>query len=317
MDRIGDVALFLRVLDLGSISAAARSLDLSVAVASQRLKRLETELGVRLLHRTTRRLHPTPEGLQLAEQGRPLVDELDSLASSLRRTGGEGTVAGTLRMTASASFGRQFISPLLPAFLAAHPQLRVSLDLDDRVSDLVGSGYDLAIRIGELPDSSLIARPIARNLRVLCASPAYLAQRGTPRTVAELERHDGLLLFGSRGRQDAWRLTGPGGRIETARMQGRFESNLGEALRDAALSGLGIALHSLWHVHADLRSGRLVQVMADHVLPDSAIHAVMPQRRLVPPRVGALVDFLSAELGDPPVWERGDHRPSDSRLNGA
>ena len=304
MDRISDVALFLRVIDLGSISAAARTLDLSVATASQRLKRLEAELGVRLLHRTTRRLHATPEGLLLAEQGRPLLDELDSLAANLRETGGGSGVAGTLRLTPSASFGRQYISPLLPEFLSQHPQLRVSLDLDDRVTDLVGRGYDLAIRIGELADSSLIARPIARNLRVLCASPDYLARRGTPGTPADLAAHDGVLLFGSHGVQDVWQLVAPDGVDHAVHMQARFESNLGEALRDAAVAGLGIALHSLWHVHEDLRDGRLVVVLPDYTLPASAIYAVMPQRRMVPPRVRALVDFLVARLGDPPVWER-------------
>ncbi len=195
------------------------------------------------------------------------------------------------------------MSPLLPEFLARHPQLRVSLDLDDRVTDLVGRGYDLAIRIGELADSSLIARPIARNLRALCAAPAYLAARGVPRTPADLTAQDGVLLFGSRGLQDVWHLTAPDGVVHTVRMQGRFESNLGEALRDAAVSGLGIALHSLWHVHEDLREGRLVVVLPDHALPVSAIHAVMPQRRMVPPRVRALVDFLGERIGDPPVWE--------------
>lgn len=305
MDRIGDVALFLRTIDLGSISAAARSLDLSPAVASQRLKRLERELGVRLLHRTTRRMHPTPEGSLLAAQGRALIDEFDSLAASLRESGGAGGVAGVLRMTASASFGRQYISPLLPAFLAVHPALRISLDLDDRVVDLVGGGYDLAIRVGALPDSSLIARPLARNRYVLCASPDYLARRGTPRTPADLAAHDGVLLFGNHGRRDVWRLLDARGRETAVRMQARFESNLGEALRDAVLSGLGIAQHSLWHVHEDLRAGRLRAVLPDYRIAETAIHAVMPQRRLVPPRVDALVAFLVARLGDPPPWELG------------
>ena len=173
MDRIGDIALFLRVLDLGSISAAARTLDLSAAVASQRLKRLERELGVRLLHRTTRQLHPTPEGLLLADQGRVLVEDLEALADSLRRSG--SGVAGTLRVTMSSTFGRLYISPLLPEFLARHPGVRVSVDLDDAKVDLVGAGLDLAIRIGDLDDSTLVARRLATNRRVLCASPDYLA----------------------------------------------------------------------------------------------------------------------------------------------
>ena len=300
MDRVGDLALFLRVLDLGSITAAARSLDLSVAVASQRLKRLERELGVRLLHRTTRRLHPTPEGRALAERGRALVEELESLGAGLRETAQD--VAGTLRVTASASFGRQYIAPLLPEFLARHPRLRVSLDLDDRYVDLVGAGFDLAIRIGMLADSGLVSRQLAANHRVLCASPAYLECRGVPRVPADLAGHDCVLLTGRDGRQDVWTLRQAGGEPVSVRVSGRFESNYGDALREAALGGLGIALHSTWHVHEDLRQGRLVQVLPAFPPPPSGIHAVMPARRMVPPRVRAFVDFLAGHF-DPPPWQ--------------
>ena len=303
MDRVGDLALFLRVLDLGSITAAAHSLDLSVAVASQRLKRLEKELGVRLLHRTTRRLHPTPEGAALAEQGRVLVEELETLGAGLREAAQE--IAGTLRMTMSASFGRQYVSPRLPAFLARHPKLRLSIHLRDNVVDLVSEGFDLAIRIGVLDDSRLVARRIAPNRRVLCASPDYLHRRGRPRTPGELADHDCLLLFGSGGRQDVWRLGTPTGGEVAVRVQGRLESNFGEVLRDASLAGEGIVIHSLWHVADDLRAGRLEVVLPDYPLATTAISAVMPQRRLVPPRVRAFTEFLIEEFGDAPPWERG------------
>lgn len=302
MDRIGDIGLFLRVLDLGSISAAARSLDLSVAVASQRLQRLERELGVRLLHRTTRRLHATPEGVVLAEQGRALVDDLEALGTSLRQAG--TGVSGTLRVTTSSSFGRLYISPLLPEFLALHPGLTLSVNLTDNVLDLVSAGFDLAIRIGVLDDSTLVARRLANNRRLLCAAPDYLRRRGTPRTPQDLARHDCLVLVGSQGRQDVWRLgDGAGGEI-AVRVRGRIEANTGELLSDAALAGFGIALHSTWHVCADLRAGRLVQVLPDYPLADTGIYAVMPQRRLVPPRVRAFVDFLAGRFGDTPPWEQ-------------
>ncbi|WP_316156166.1 LysR family transcriptional regulator [Cupriavidus sp. BIC8F] len=304
MDRIGDIGLFLRVLDLGSISAAARSLDLSVAVASQRLQRLERELGVRLLHRTTRRLHATPEGAVLAEQGRALVDDLEALGTSLRQAG--TGVSGTLRVTTSSSFGRLYISPLLPEFLAQHPGLTLSVNLTDNVLDLVSAGFDLAIRIGALDDSTLVARRLANNRRLLCASPDYLRRRGTPRTPQELARHDCLVLVGSQGRQDLWRLgDGAGGEI-AVRVRGRIEANTGELLSDAALAGFGIALHSTWHVSADLHAGRLVQVLPDYPLADTGIYAVMPQRRLAPPRVRAFVDFLAGRFGDNPPWEQPD-----------
>jgi DNA-binding transcriptional LysR family regulator len=303
MDRIGDIALFLRVLDLGSISAAARSLDLSVAVASQRLKRLERGLGVRLLQRTTRRLHPTPEGRLLAEQGRVLVEDLDALTTDLRQSA--ASVSGTLRMTLSAAFGRQYISPLLPEFLARHPKLRLFAHLSDEMQDLVGAGYDLAIRIGALGDSSLVARRLASNRRMLCASPDYLRRHGRPRTPADLAQHECVLLSGRDGRQDTWRLTDRHGREHVVQVHGRFETTLGELVRDAVLAGQGIALHSHWHGHEELRAGRLEVVLPDYTLPESGIYAVMPQRRLVPPRVRAFVDVLVERLGEVPPWERG------------
>jgi DNA-binding transcriptional LysR family regulator len=302
MDRVGDLSLFLRVLDLGSISAAARSLDLSVAVASQRLKRLERDLGVRLLHRTTRQLHATPEGAALAEQGRALVEDLEALTGGLRQNATE--VSGTLRVTMSAAFGSQYISPLLPEFLALHPRVKLSVNLNDQILDLVGSGFDLGIRVGALGDSGLVARQLATNRRVLCAAPEYLQRRGTPRTPADLAAHDCLLLVGSQGRQEAWHFTDRKGREITQRVQGRFESNQGALLRDAVMAGLGIAMHSVWHVHEQLRSGQLQVLLPDYPIATTGIHAVMPQRRLVPPRVRAFVDFLAERLGGHPPWEQ-------------
>ncbi|MCL1634325.1 LysR family transcriptional regulator [Luteimonas sp. SX5] len=302
MDRIGDISLFLRVLDLGSISAAARSLDLSVAVASQRLKRLERELGVRLLHRTTRQLHATPEGAALAEQGRALVEDLEALTTGLRQAGTD--VAGTLRVTTSASFGRLYISPLLPEFMARHPRIKLSINLNDQRLDLVSSGFDLAIRIGALDDSSLVARKLADNRRVLCASPEYLRKHGTPRTPQELVDHQCVLLVGSAGRQDVWRMSDRDGREIAVRVGGRIESNYGEVILDAVVAGLGIAMHSAWHACEDLRAGRLQVVLPDYPIATTGIYAVMPQRRLVPPRVRAFVDFFAEAFGGDPPWER-------------
>jgi DNA-binding transcriptional LysR family regulator len=302
MDRVGDLSLFLRVLDLGTISAAARSLGLSVAVASQRLKRLERELGVVLLHRTTRQLHATPEGAALAAQGRVLVEDLEALTSGLRQAANE--VSGTLRVTMPASFGRQYVSPLLPQFLNRHPRIKLSVNLSDERLDLVGAGFDLGIRVGTLGDSGLVARQLASNRRVLCASPDYLKRHGGPRTPADLTHHDCLLLVGTAGQQDLWRFgDGKGGEI-LQRVHGRFESNTGELLRDAAVAGLGIAIHSLWHVHDELRRGQLRIVLPKFPIATTGIHAVMPQRRMVPPRVRAFVDFLAEHFGKNPPWER-------------
>lgn len=238
----------------------------------------------------------------MAQQGRVLVEDLELLGSDLRETATE--IAGTLRVTLSASFGRQYISPLLPQFLALHPKVRISVHLSDQVVDLVSAGFDLAIRIGALEDSSLVARHVAPNRRVLCASPDYLQRRGVPQAPKDLLEHDCLLLFGSNGRQDVWRLHDREGEEQAIRVRGRFESNYGELLRDASVAGEGIAIHSLWHVAEDLRAGRLKVVLPDCRLATTAISAVMPQRRLVPPRVGAFVDFMVAQFGDAP-WERG------------
>ncbi|WP_394537989.1 LysR family transcriptional regulator [Lysobacter enzymogenes] len=302
MDRIADLNLFLRVLDLGSISAAARSLDLSAAVASQRLKRLERELGVRLLHRTTRQLHATAEGLALAERGRALIEELEGLTDDLRRAGSEPS--GQLRVTTSAAFGRMYLSPLLPEFQRRYPLVRLSVNLSDENLDLIAAGMDLAIRIGTLDDSNLVARKLAHNRRVLACSPDYLRRHGTPRTPQDLAGHECLLLVGAQGRLEHWRVLDAAGRESVVRVNGRLESNFGEVLRDAAIAGLGIAHFSVWHVHEDLRAGRLVQVLPRHRLPDTAIHAVMPQRRYVPLRVRAFIDFMAESFGEVPPWER-------------
>jgi DNA-binding transcriptional LysR family regulator len=300
MDNLSDIALFLRVLDAGSISAAARQLDLSVAVASKRLQRLERELGVRLLHRTTRQLRPTPEGQVLAAQGRMLVEDLETLTGSLRQAGSE--VGGLLRLTTSVSFGGLYISPLLPKFLERHPDVKVSISLSDEKVDLVGAGFDLAIRIGQLDDSSLVARKLAANRRVLCASPEYLHRHGTPQTPADLERHQCLVLIGVQRQPEVWRLRNGVGEEVSVRGQGRLQSNIGDTLRDAAVDGLGIALHSTWHIAEDFRAGRLVHVLPDWSL-ENGIYAVMPQRRLMPPRVRAFIEFLQAFL-DGSAWER-------------
>lgn len=302
MDRIEDIRLFLRVLDLGSISAAARTLDLSAAVASQRLKRLEEALGVRLLQRSTRKLRVTPEGAALAERGRPLIEDLEALTSDLRQSAEE--VSGTLRATLPAAFGRQYISPLMPELLARHPRLRLSVDFSDAMIDLVSEGIDLGLRIGTLDDSSLIARRLADNRRVLCASPDYLRRRGVPEAPADLEQHDCLVMVGAKGPRDRWTLRSPGGGETTVRVRGPLESNMGEAVRDAVLAGLGISLHSTWHVCDDLKAGRLEVVLPDYAIPESGIYFVMPQRRLMLPRVRAFIDFIAAKFGDVPPWER-------------
>ncbi|HAU8265401.1 MAG: LysR family transcriptional regulator [Enterobacteriaceae bacterium] len=302
MERISDISLFLRVVDLGSISAAARSENLSLAVASKRIQRLEESLGARLLNRTTRRLYPTPEGELLASQGRPLIEALNALGECLHTSRSE--VTGTIRVTMSASFGRLFISPLLAEFQSLHPDVNFVAHLSDEVVDLVKGGYDLAIRIGNLKDSSLVARRIAPNRRVLVASPSYLARRGVPQHPADLATHDGLLMTDVDGKRDIWKLITPEEGIFRVKINSKIESNFGELLRDAAVYGRGISLQSVWHVADDLNAGRLQVILPDYPLQESHIHAVTPTRLMQTPRIKAFIDFLQEKFAESALWER-------------
>lgn len=302
MGRLDDITLFLHVLDRGSISAAARSLDISVAVASARLQGLERDLGVRLLHRTTRKLRPTAEGILLAQQGRALVEDLVALTEELR-TASRG-ISGALRLTMSSTFGRLYISPLLPEFLARYPAVKINVDLNDQLRDLASADVDLAIRIGTLEDSNLVARKLANNRRVLCASPDYLRKSGSPATPSDLESHECLILDDTLGKRNLWRLNDAEKNEHIVRVHGRIESNQGELLREAALAGLGISMHSTWHIWEDLNSGRLQIVLPNYPIADTGVYAVFPQRRLVPARVKAFVDFLLEHFGEVPPWER-------------
>lgn len=302
MERISDISLFLRVVDLGSISAAARSENLSLAVASKRIQRLEESLGARLLNRTTRRLYPTPEGELLASQGRPLIEALNALGECLHTSRSE--VTGTIRVTMSASFGRLFISPLLAEFQSLHPDVNFVAHLSDEVVDLVKGGYDLAIRIGNLKDSSLVARRIAPNRRVLVASPSYLARRGVPQHPADLATHDGLLMTDVDGKRDIWKLITPEEGIFRVKINSKIESNFGELLRDAAVYDRGISLQSVWHVADDLNAGRLQVILPDYPLQESHIHAVTPTRLMQTPRIKAFIDFLQEKFAESALWER-------------
>ena len=294
MKHLTDIRIFLQVLDLGSISAAALSLGMSPAVASRRILMLEKELGVRLLNRTTRRVSATSEGVELATKGRSLIDELEALTSGLGMTGRE--VSGTLQVSASVSFGKSYITPLLPEFLKQYPDLTVRLHLSDEKLDLNTRGYDLAIRIAAtMDDSELVARKLVTARRLLCAAPDYLQQHGEPASIAELAEHSCLLLISRSGEREHWQLQDKHHQVHRIRVGGPLESNLGEALHDATLRGLGISLLSDWHIEEDLIAGRLKTVLPDYYA-EIGIYAVMPQRRFVPLRVRVFTEFLNNQL---------------------
>ncbi|MCH7316175.1 LysR family transcriptional regulator [Acinetobacter sp. ANC 3882] len=285
-----DFQFFIRVADLGSISKAAQDNNISVSVASQKLQRLEQNLQLRLFHRTTRKLTLTDEGRALLEHGRPWITNFVNLRETLIVK--DHALSGTLRISTSATFGNQVLMPVIASFSHLHPGLKIYLDLNDQNIDLVQQGMDLAIRIGQLKSSSLIAKQLAPNPRVLCASPAYLQKHGHPKTLAELELHHCILPQLGDGLIDHWYLTNAAGDVEPIRVKGYFATNSGEGVRQAALAGLGISNHSMWHVVDDLATGKLVQILSDYPVATTAIYAVFPHRELIAPKVQRFLDYL-------------------------
>lgn len=295
-----DIAVFARAAALGNLSAAARDLALSTSTASARLQRLEDQLGTRLLHRTTRRLSLTGDGERFLEHAEQLLATSEQAMQSVGR--GAEAPRGPLRVTAPASFGRQHVSPAIPAFLATYPDITLDLRLTDRVVSLIDSGIDVALRMGALPDSTLVARPLAPSHRVICASPDYLSRHGTPRHPEDLRAHNCLVL----GDQSTWRFDTPLGETAIA-VHGNLRADNGEVIRDAVLAGMGIALKSTWDVAPHLRRGNLVTVLDEYpVVPAVSIWAVYPSRHLVPAKTRAFVDFFANRFGSPPYWDRGD-----------
>jgi DNA-binding transcriptional LysR family regulator len=299
MTDLLDYEIFTRVIKAGSLSAAARELHSTPAMISKRLTRLEDRLGVKLLHRTTRRLTPTEVGQSFYERVVAVlaaVADAESLAAI-----DNDRPRGLLRVSLPTSFGRLHVAPKLKSFLDTYPDLRLQVDLDDGYVDLAAGGFDVAVRIGTLPDSTLIARRLAPNRRVLCASPVYLEKFGTPRELEDLDQH--RLLAAEP--QTAWRFEGPGGPV-TYKPQSSLQTNSSELVREAVLTGLGIAFRSTWDVASELKAGTLRRVLPMlHGAADVNIYAVYAGRRLVPPKVRAFVDYFANAFGpDVPYWDR-------------
>ena len=294
-----DYEIFARVIKAGSLSAAARELHSSPAMISKRVTRLEDRLGVRLLQRTTRRVTATDVGQRFHERVLAVLAAVDD-AESFASVDSERP-RGLLRVSLPTAFGRLHVVPKLKAFMETYPELRLTVDLSDDYVDLVAGNFDLALRIGTLPDSSLVARRLAPNRRILCASTEYLAQHGEPRTLADLSRH--RLLAAEP--QLTWRLEGPEGSV-AYRPQTVLQTNSSEVIREAVLAGMGISFRSTWDVSGELRRGTLRRIMPAYSgAHDVAIYAVYSGRRLVPVKVRALVDYLAGLFGsDVPYWDR-------------
>jgi DNA-binding transcriptional LysR family regulator len=297
-----DYEIFARVIKAGSLSAAARELHSSPAMISKRLTRLEERLGVRLLQRTTRRLTPTQVGQSFFERVVAVLAAVED-AENFAAVDSERP-RGVLKVSLPTAFGRLHVAPRLKAFLDANPELRMQVDLSDDYADLVAGSFDMAVRIGTLPDSSLVARRLAPNRRVFCASPIYLEKHGEPRDLADLQRH----RLVAAGPQITWRLEGPEGPV-IFKPHTVLETNSSEVVREAVVSGLGIGFRSTWDVSAELKRGVLRRVMPNYgSASDVNIYAVYSGRRLVPVKVRAFVDYLVAAFGpDEPYWDREIH----------
>jgi LysR family transcriptional regulator, transcriptional activator for dmlA len=290
----------------GSLSAAARELGLSKAAVSKRLATIESRTGVALVNRTTRRMSLTPEGDAVVERARSILGEMEELDRMLLRS--TQVPKGLLRVNATLGFGRSHVAPLISRFVQRHPEVEVQLQLSVNPPALTEDAFDVCVRFGQPPDARVIARRLAPNRRLLCASPAYLQRFGPPKTPRELTHHNCIGIRQGDEAYGSWRLeigTGSRRRTETVKTRGNLTTNDGEIAVRWALDGHGILMRAEWDIARHLRSGQLVQVLPLWATPEADIHAVYPQRLRLSARVRAFVEFMADALGsgpDPTAW---------------
>ncbi|MEO1611267.1 MAG: LysR family transcriptional regulator [Pseudomonadota bacterium] len=300
MDRLSEMEAFTRVVELGGFTEAARKLGVSKSAVSKHVAALEARLGARLLNRTTRRVSPTEIGLAYYDKVQTVLSaagEADAMAASM-----QDAPTGDLRITAPLSFGLRHVAPALASFLAEYQNVSAQLSFDDRRVEIVSEGFDLAIRIGELPDSSLRARKLAETELNLVASPAYLKRRGTPTTIEDLSDHE-LLHYSILSSGNSWRLIGQNGEERSVRVGGRLSVNNGDALNQAARDGIGISLAPNFICGEDLRSGALIEVLPERRPKPIGIYAIYPSGRYPQPKLRVFIDHLAEVLkGRGPKW---------------
>lgn len=303
MSDFEDIQIFVRVAELGNLSAAGRELRHSAAVVSNRIARLEERLGVRLLNRTTRRVNLTTEGDVYYRHCLRILAEMQEAENAIANQ--KNTTRGPVTLTCPIAFGNKYVAPIIPKFVEKNPDVQVRLHLSDRLLDLLQDKVDLAIRIAELKESSLIVRKLAANKRMLVASPAYLKRHGIPSAPGDLLHHNCLLLRFPGSRQYQWTLLGSQeeGPV-TLSVSGSMDSDNGEVLTRWCLDGHGIALKSYWEVGEYIRNGQLQVVLPDYTPPAHAVYALYPENRYLPTRVRAFVDFLVSEFGGTPPWDK-------------
>lgn len=295
MDRFLEMKVFAAIVEAGSFTAGADVLGMSKAAVSRHVAELEERLGVRLLHRTTRRLSPTGEGEIFHARCRELLGNLDEAEAEISSRVGEAT--GLLKLNVPVTFGLMHMAPLWPAFMARHPKLALDITLSDRVADLVEEGYDAAVRIGQLAPSSLIGRKIASTRMVVCASPDYLARRGEPVHPRDLLGHD-VISYSLSASGENWSFSGPAGEA-TVKVVPRMRTNNGDTCRAAALQHQGIILQPTFIVGQDLAQGTLREVLPGYRSGELGIHAVYPSRKFVSPKLRLLIDFLVDAFAEP------------------
>lgn len=298
-DPLDGIAVFAAVVEAGSFSGAARTLRRSKAAVSTQIQRLEDRLNVRLLNRTTRQLSMTDEGRAYYEHARRILDEAKEARDALDNLTSEPR--GTLRLNAPMSFGQLHLGSAIAEFMALHPNIHIDLDLNDRQIDVVEDGYDMAIRIAALPDSSLIARRLAPCRRVIIASPGYWDEHGRPKHPRDLSDHEAL-IYSYLPEPEKWTFRDGSGPIVVP-VKGRYSANNGEVLLDAAIKGLGMYLCPTFFCCDELQKGVLETVLMDYEVEPISVYAVYPHRRHLATRVRAFVDFLSDRFGDRPYWD--------------
>lgn len=299
MANISDMAVFAGVVAAGGLTAAGRQLGMSPAVVSKRLAKLEEHLGTRLLHRTTRQISLTEAGQGYYERVVEILAGIEEAENFVSRR--SDTANGILKISAPTTFGRMHIAPYLQKFMHANPDLTVNFDLSDRFVDIVGEGFDVAIRIGTLDDSTLVAKKLATIRRSLCAAPEYLEKHPAPTSLGQLDDHDCLATHN----QNIWKLEGPDGPVDY-RVHGDLQTNSSEVVREAVLAGSGIALRSTWDVGPELASGKLQIVLPQYGGSKyAAIYALYPTRSFLPAKVRVFIEYLSNLYGATPYWDRG------------
>ena len=303
MDRLKQMESFVAVAGKGSLTAAALAEGVAPAVVGRRIDALEERLGVKLLLRTTRRISLTHEGSAYLEDCQRILADMANAEASV--SAGGVKASGYLRITAPAGFGRRHVAPLVPGFLARHPDVNTSLNLSDRVVDIVNEGYDCAVRVGDMPDSSLVSVRLADNRRLCVAAPAYLARAGVPQHPSDLARHECLTLSSDASQTRGWAFTIDGA-VTHLRPGGRIDCSDGQVLHAWCLAGLGVAWRSAWEVAADITGGRLRPVLEDFAAPPNGIFAVVPQRKHLPLRVRLWIDYLKHHFGDAAYWRAAE-----------